>query len=81
MNHYDVVICGGGLAGLTLSYQLKQESPQITIAVIEKTVRPLPDATLKIGESSVEIGAHYFSDVLGLKSYLEEKQLPKLGLR
>lgn len=78
---YQVVICGGGLAGLTLSLQLKNQHPEAKITVIEKTTRPLPKAAHKVGESTVEIGAHYLSSVLGLKSYLEEKHLPKLGLR
>ena len=29
-NHYDVTILGGGLAGLLLSLQLKQENTNIT---------------------------------------------------
>ena len=32
---YDVVIAGGGLAGLTLSIQLKQANPDITILILE----------------------------------------------
>ena len=76
-----MVICGGGLAGLTLSLRLKNQHPEAKITVIEKTTRPLPEAAHKVGESTVEIGAHYLSSVLGLRSYLEEKHLPKLGLR
>ncbi|MCF8459131.1 MAG: tryptophan 7-halogenase [Flavobacteriales bacterium] len=78
---FHVVICGGGLAGLTLALQLKGLESNLEITVLEKTTRPLPDAAHKVGESSVEIGAHYFSNVLGLKTYLEKEQLPKLGLR
>lgn len=78
---YKVVICGGGLAGLTLSLQLKQRHPNTSVTVIEKTTRPLPSAAHKVGESTVEIGAHYLGSVLGLKDYLQEKHLPKLGLR
>lgn len=80
-SNYQVVICGGGLAGLTLALQLRRNHPEIEISVIEKTVRPLDEAAHKVGESTVEIGAHYLSSVLGLKKYLKEKQLPKLGLR
>ena len=41
----------------------------------------MPEAAHKVGESSVEIGAHYFSQVLGLKQHLEERQLKKFGFR
>lgn len=79
--HYDVVICGGGLAGLTLSLQLKRELPKLTVLVIEKTSRPLPPACHKVGESSVEVGARYYTETLGLTEYFRQAQLPKLGLR
>ena len=79
--HYDVFIAGGGLAGLTLARQLKQAAPALTLLVAEKRVHPAPEAAHKVGESSVEIGAHYFGKVLGLEPHLQARQLPKLGLR
>ena len=33
---YDVVILGGGLAGLTLALHLKQVRPQTSVLVLEK---------------------------------------------
>jgi flavin-dependent dehydrogenase len=80
-NKYDVIIMGGGLAGLTLSIQLKQARPEISILILEKRDSAAPTAAHKVGESTVEIGSHYFREVLGLKDYLEKHELPKHGLR
>ncbi len=78
---HDVVITGGGLAGLTLALQLKQTYADLDILVLERRVHPVPVATHKVGESSVEIGAHYFGEVLGLKEHLATAQLKKFGFR
>jgi flavin-dependent dehydrogenase len=77
----DVVILGGGLAGLTLAIQLRQRLPALEIVVLERLRHPVPDAAHKVGESSVEIGAHYFESVLGLGEHLTQSQLKKFGFR
>lgn len=77
----DVVILGGGLAGLTLAIQLNGSRPDLAIAVLERRVFPAPEAAYKVGESTVEIGSHYLSHSLGLKDLLESNQLRKFGLR
>lgn len=79
--HCDVVIAGGGLAGLTLARQLNAEQPDLGIVVLERSETEPPDAAFKVGESTVEIGAHYLAGSLGLKSLIEETQLRKFGLR
>ena len=78
---YDVVIMGGGLAGLTLSIQLKRTNPNISILVLELREKAASTAAHKVGESTVELATHYFREVLDLKAYLEEHELPKHGLR
>jgi len=78
---YDAVIVGGGLAGLTLARQLHLEAPHLRVLVAEKREHPVPEAAFKVGESTVEIGAHYLQSVLGLEPHLRAGQLEKLGLR
>jgi len=77
----DVLIMGGGLAGLSLALQLRRRFAGLRIRVLERNTYPVPIAAHKIGESTVEIGAHYFSQVLGLKPHLEQDHLKKFGFR
>jgi len=81
MNRTDVVILGGGLAGLTLALQLRARLPSLTVTVLERNSHPVPEAAHKVGESTVEIGAHYLDTILGLEAHLREQQLRKFGFR
>lgn len=78
---YDLVICGGGLAGLGLARQLRLSGNRLSILVLDPLERPLPHAGFKIGESTVEIGAYYYHHTLQMYDYLEAEHLEKLGLR
>lgn len=79
--NYDVAILGGGLAGLTLALQTKQANPDASIIILERRDGSAPDAAHKVGESTVELGTHYIREILDLKDYMDEHQLPKHGLR
>lgn len=77
--HYDVVIIGAGLAGLTLARHLLLKSDK-TILLLER--RPsVPSARQKVGESTVQLAAHYYSRVLDLEEHLWHSQLLKYNLR
>ncbi len=78
---YDVIIPGGGLAGLCLAIQLKRAKSDISILILESRASEASTAAHKVGESTVELATHYMREVLGLKDYLEAHELPKHGLR
>ncbi len=77
----DVLVMGGGLAGLTLALQLRRRLPALRILVLERKQHPVPIAAHKVGESTVEIGAHYLAEVVGLRDHLDTAHLRKFGFR
>lgn len=81
MMMHDVLIAGGGLAGLTLALQLKDSMPDLDVRVVERRSHPVPVAAHKVGESTVEIGAHYFAETLRLREHLDERHVRKFGFR
>ncbi|WEN15333.1 tryptophan 7-halogenase [Rhodanobacter sp. AS-Z3] len=78
---HEVVILGGGLAGLCLALQLRGEFPDMDIMVLERKPHPVTASAHKVGESTVEIGAHYFGHTLGLRGHLESAHIRKFGFR
>jgi flavin-dependent dehydrogenase len=78
---YDLIICGGGIAGLGLARQLALRGDDISVLVLDMLARPLPEGAFKVGESTIETGAFYYHDTLKLYDYLESRHLEKLGLR
>ena len=78
MQSYDVIIMGGGIAGAFLARHLKLARPELGILVLEAQEK-IDD--YKVGESTVEVAAHYMLTRLNLGTYLYQHQLPKNGLR
>jgi flavin-dependent dehydrogenase len=78
---HDVSIIGGGVAALTLALELRKARPATRILVIEPNAYPAPEVTHTVGESTVEVSAHYLRDRLGLGEHLQSRQLRKMGLR
>ena len=81
LDAYDVVICGGGFAGLTLALQMTKRGPKRSILILEKTAGPLPPGAFKVGESTNEGGTYSLRQLAGLKEYVETTHIKKLGLR
>jgi flavin-dependent dehydrogenase len=76
---YDVVIIGAGLAGLTLARQLLLNTDKRILLLDKRAEVPTPRQ--KVGESTVQVGAYYYSKVLDLEEYLFRKQFMKYNLR
>ncbi len=78
---FDVVICGGGLAGLTCARQLQRSDPGLRVVVLEKQAGAIEAGAHKVGEATVEGGGRYLTEHLGLTGYFNRNHLHKLGLR
>jgi flavin-dependent dehydrogenase len=77
---YDAVIMGAGFAGNCQARHLLLKIPNIKIAIIDPRSPERTTKDLKVGESTVEIGATFLTKELGLYEYLIENQAPKHGL-
>ncbi len=78
---HHVTIIGGGVAALTLALEIRSARPQTRILIIEPNPHPVPEITHTVGESTVEVAAHYLRDRLGLADHLHTAQIRKMGLR
>ncbi|BBZ21915.1 NAD(P)/FAD-dependent oxidoreductase [Mycolicibacter hiberniae] len=77
---HDVAIVGDGVSALALALELRRARPQTRILVIGPTDHPVPEITHTVGESTVEVSAHYLRH-LGLTEHLTSRQIRKMGLR
>ena len=77
--HYDVVILGAGIAGLTLARQLLQNSEK-SVLLLEKRAQ-IPPERQKVGESNVQVQGYYLSKILDLEEHLLREHLMKYNLR
>src|SRR5262245_12412880 len=78
-DYFHVVVFGAGLAGLTLSRQLLLNSDR-RILLLDKRAE-VPSPRQKVGESTVQLGAYYYSKVLDLEEHLLSRQYMKYNLR
>jgi flavin-dependent dehydrogenase len=78
-DHFDVVVLGAGLAGLSLARQLTLASDK-TILLLEKRAQ-IPPVRQKVGEATVQLSGYYFSKVLDLEDHLLLEHLMKYNLR
>ncbi len=69
------------MAALTLALEIRRARPTTRILVIEPNPHPVPEITHTVGESTVEVSAHYLRDRLGLADHLSSAHIRKMGLR
>jgi len=77
---YDIVIIGAGMAGLTLSRQLRMYTDK-RVLLIDRRVNPPDEAPQKYGESLVQLSGYYLSKVLDLEEHLLNNHYLKYNLR
>ncbi len=78
-DHYDVLILGAGLAGLTLARQLELYTGK-RVLLLEKRTQ-IPPSRQKVGESNVQVQGYYLSKILDLEEHLLRDHLMKYNLR
>lgn len=75
---WDVLIVGGGLAGLSLARQLLLQTGERVLLIDRKA---LPPRRQKVGEATVQMSGYYYSKVLEMEEYLLRHHFMKYNLR
>lgn len=74
----DVLVVGGGLAGLSLARQLLLQTGERVLLIDRKA---LPPKRQKVGEATVQMSGYYYSKVLEMEEYLLRHHFMKYNLR
>ncbi|MDP3071830.1 MAG: NAD(P)/FAD-dependent oxidoreductase [Opitutaceae bacterium] len=74
---WDVIVMGGALAGAATVCLLRRKNPSLRVLILERSEK----FKRRVGESTVEISAHFLGRVLGLTEHLLDKHVPKQGMR
>ncbi|HYL06154.1 MAG TPA: tryptophan 7-halogenase, partial [Thermoanaerobaculia bacterium] len=77
----DVLIIGGGLAGLCLARQLLLAPPGRSQRIMVVDRRELPPRKQKVGEATVQLSGYYYARVLEMEEHLLREHYLKYNLR
>lgn len=75
----DIIILGGGLAGLTLARHLLLQTDR-NVLLVDRSAK-VPTHQHKVGESSVQVAGYYYGKVLDLEEHLWREHFMKYNLR
>jgi flavin-dependent dehydrogenase len=78
---YDVLIVGGGLAGLCLARQLLLAPADRVQRILLVDRRQLPPRKQKVGEATVQMSGYYYARVLEMEEHLLREHYLKYNLR
>lgn len=73
---FDAVVIGGAFAGASTALLLRRLRPEARVLIIERR----REFDRKVGEATVEVSAHFLTEVLRLGDHLVREHLPKHGL-
>ena len=80
-SRHDVIIVGGGLAGLTLALQLRQRLPDLDVLVLERRAHPVPEARTRSASRRSRSPRTTSARCSGSSRTCADRQLKKFGFR